>query len=161
MKEIYKKFAKLEGIIANILLISIFALVFLSAFTRTLGHPINWAQDAALVAFAWMTFLGSDLAIRNTRLIGIEVLTKHFPKIIQKYLDIIFKIIIIIFLIILIKYGYVMVITGIRRTITTLGISYAYVTASVPVGAFLMIISTAIRLIESIKTPIEKWGEDK
>lgn len=161
MKEIYKKFAKLEGIIANILLISIFALVFLSAFTRTLGHPINWAQDAALVAFAWMTFLGSDLAIRNTRLIGIEVLTKHFPKIIQKYLDIIFKIIIIIFLIILIKYGYVMVITGIRRTITTLRISYAYVTASVPVGAFLMIISTAIRLIESIKTPIEKWGEDK
>ena len=161
MKEIYKKFAKLEGIIANILLISIFALVFLSAFTRTLGHPINWAQDAALVAFAWMTFLGSDLAIRNTRLIGIEVLTKHFPKIIQKYLDIIFKVIIIIFLIILIKYGYVMVITGIRRTITTLGISYAYVTASVPVGAFLMIISTVIRLIESIKTPIEKWGEDK
>ena len=161
MKEIYKKFAELEGIIANILLISIFALVFLSAFTRTLGHPINWAQDAALVAFAWMTFLGSDLAIRNTRLIGIEVLTKHFPKIIQKYLDIIFKVIIIIFLIILIRYGYVMVITGIRRTITTLGISYAYVTASVPVGAFLMIISTVIRLIESIKTPIEKWGEDK
>ncbi len=161
MREIYKKFAKIEGIIANILLISIFALVFLSAFTRTLGHPINWAQDAALVAFAWMTFLGSDLAIRNTKLIGIEVLTKHFPKIIQKYLDIIFKIIIIIFLIILIKYGYVMVITGIKRTITTLGISYAYVTASVPVGAFLMTISTIIRLIESIKTPTEKWGEDK
>ncbi|WP_300330060.1 TRAP transporter small permease [Fusobacterium sp.] len=161
MKEIYKKFAKLEGIIANILLISIFILVFLSAFTRTLGHPINWAQDAALVAFAWMTFLGSDLAIRNTRLIGIEVLTKRFPKVIQKYLDIIFKIIIIIFLIILIRYGYTMVITGIRRTITTLGISYAYVTASVPVGSFLMIISTMIRLIESVKTPIEKWGEDK
>lgn len=161
MKSLYWKFAKLESTLASFLLISIFLLVFLSAFTRTLGRPINWAQDAALVAFAWMTFLGSDLAIRNTRLIGIEVLTKHFPKVIQKYLDIIFKIIIIVFLLILIRYGYVMVITGMKRTITTLGISYAYVTASVPVGAFLMIISTSIRLVESIKKPAKKWGEDK
>lgn len=161
MKQLYWKFAKLEGVIANILLISIFGLVFLSAFTRTLGHPINWAQDAALVAFAWMTFLGSDLAIRNTRLIGIEVLIKYFPKVIQKYLDIIFKIIIIVFLIILVKNGYIMVITGAKRMITTLGISYAYVTASVPVGSILMIISTSIRLIESIKKPADKWGEDK
>lgn len=161
MKQLYWKFAKLEGVIANALLIGIFALVFLSAFTRTIGHPINWAQDAALVAFAWMTFLGSDLAIRNTRLIGIEVIIKYFPKTIQKYLDIIFKIIIIIFLIILIKYGYTMVITGAKRMITTLNISYAYVTASVPVGSFLMIISTIIRLVESIKKPADKWGEDK
>ena len=106
-------------------------------------------------------FLGSDLAIRNTRLIGIEVIIRYFPKNIQKFLDIIFKIIIIIFLLILVKYGYTMAITGVKRTITTLGISYAWVTASVPVGAILMIISTIIRLKETLNKSSEKWGENK
>ncbi|MHA4984921.1 TRAP transporter small permease [Cetobacterium somerae] len=158
MRQLYLKFSKVENILANALLIAIFALVFLSAFMRTIGSPVNWAQDAALVAFAWMVFLGSDLAIRNTKLIGIEVLTKHLPKNVQKYLDIIFKIIIIIFLMVLVKYGYTMVITGARRSIPTLGISYAYVTAAVPVGSLLMIISIIIKLIEAIKTPMIKWG---
>lgn len=161
MKQLYLNFSKVENIVANLLLIIIFALVFLSAFMRTIGFPINWAQDAALVAFAWMVFLGSDLAIRNSRLIGIEVITKHLPKKIQKGLDILFKIIIVLFLIVLVKYGYTMVITGARRTITTLGISYAYVTAAVPIGASLMIVSIIIKMIESIKTPILKWGEEK
>lgn len=161
MQEIYRKFCRLENIIANVLLIGIFILVFSSAIFRTAGFPINWAQDAALVAFAWLTFLGSDLAIRNTKLIGIEVIVKYFPKNIQKYLDIAFKIIIVIFLLILVKYGYTMAITGAKRTITTLGISYAWVTASVPVGAVLMIISTLIRLKECWNKPNEEWGEEK
>lgn len=161
MKQLYLKFSKLENIIANVLLIAIFGLVFLSAFMRTIGSPVNWAQDMALVAFAWMVFLGSDLAIRNSRLIGIEVITKHLPKNIQKYLDIIFKVIIIVFLIVLVRYGYTMVITGMRRSITTLGISYAYVTASVPVGSLLMLISILTKLVEAIKTPVTQWGEDK
>ncbi|MGL4902786.1 MAG: TRAP transporter small permease [Cetobacterium sp.] len=160
MKQLYLKFSKLENIIANVLLIAIFALVFLSAFMRTIGSPVNWAQDMALVAFAWMVFLGSDLAIRNSRLIGIEVITKHLPKNIQKYLDIIFKVIIIMFLIVLVRYGYTMVITGARRSISTLGISYAYVTASVPVGSLLMLVSIGTKLVEAIKTPIAQWGED-
>lgn len=161
MKNLYKKFAKLESTIANILLIGIFVLVFISAFTRTIGYPINWAQDAALVAFAWLTFLGSDLAIRNTKLIGIEVLIKHFPRNIQKYLDVLFKIIIIIFLIILIKYGYTMVMTGAKRSIATLGISYGFVTAAVPVGSLLMLISTVIRLSENFTKIGSKEEGDK
>lgn len=160
MQEIYRKFCRVENIIANVLLIGIFILVFSSAIFRTAGFPINWAQDAALVAFAWLTFLGSDLAIRNTKLIGIEVIIKYFPKKVQKYLDIIFKIIIIMFLLILVKYGYTMAITGAKRTITTLGISYAWVTASVPVGAVLMIISTLIRLKECWNKPSKEWGEE-
>jgi TRAP-type C4-dicarboxylate transport system permease small subunit len=49
--------------------------------------------------------------------------------------------------------------TGYKRLITTLNVSYAYVTASVPVGALLMIISVGQNLVKSIKTPVEKWGD--
>ncbi|MEA4934077.1 MAG: TRAP transporter small permease [Lawsonibacter sp.] len=158
MKKIYNKFCRFEQIFAMLLLFCIAALVFISAMFRTFKHPLNWAQDAALLAFAWMIFLGSDLAIRNTRLIGIDVFVKYFPKSVQKWLSIAFQAIIIGFLCVLVYYGYTMVITGLQRSISTLGISYAWVTAAVPVGALLMIFSELIRMVQAIQTPIEKWG---
>ena len=63
------------------------------------------------------------------------------------------------FLAVLVFYGYQYVMTGYKRLITTLNVSYAYVTSAVPVGALLMIISVGQNLYKSIKTPVEKWGE--
>ena len=72
---------------------------------RTFKHPLNWAQDIALVAFAWMIFFGSDIAVRGSGLIGIDMLVKHFPNNVRKTIDIIFKIMILVFLCILVFYG--------------------------------------------------------
>ena len=135
-------------------------LVFVSAMFRTFKFPLNWAQDAGLVAFAWMVFLGSDLAIRNTRLIGINVLVKHFPKSVQKWLNIVFQGIILAFLCVLVYNGLIMAVQGYQRTISTLGISYSWVTAAVPTGAFLMIISTCIRMKQAIAIPADEWGDE-
>ena len=158
MKKFYQAFCKFEQIFAIVLLFGIAALVFVSAMLRAFKHPLNWAQDAALVAFAWMIFLGSDLAIRNTRLIGIDVIVKYLPKPIQKWISVLFQIIILAFLCVLVRYGYTMVMTGMQRSISTLKISYAWVTASVPVGALLMIVSQAIRMVQAVKTPVNEWG---
>lgn len=46
---------------------------------RTVGHPLNWAQDVALIAFAWLIFLGSDVAMRGSGLIGVDLFVKKFP----------------------------------------------------------------------------------
>ena len=70
-----------------------------------------------------------------------------------------FKIVMLVFLAVLVYFGYQYVMTGYKRLITTLNISYAYVTASVPVGALLMIISVSQNLVRSIRRPVEKWGE--
>ncbi len=159
MKKIYLAFCKFETILASGLLLFIMTLVFISALARYFGTPINWAQDICLVAFAWMIFLGSDIAVRGPGLIGINLLVKHFPNAIQKALDIVFKITIIIFLSILVVNGMIMVVDGWAREITTLGISYSWVTLSVPVGSFFMIISTVIRLVESIKIKTSEWSK--
>ena len=95
MKKVYRAFCKFEEILAMVLLGGLAALVFISALMRTLKHPLNWAQDVALVAFAWLIFFGSDIAVRGSGLIGIDMLVKHFPKKIQKGLDILFKILIL------------------------------------------------------------------
>ena len=142
-----------------VLLAAITVLVFVSALTRTFGYPINWAQDAALIMFAWLAFIGGDIALHSTGLIGIDLIVRRFPKVFQKGIDILFKIVMLVFLAVLVIYGYQYVLTGYKRLITTLNVSYAFVTASVPVGAVLMIISVSINLVKSIKTPVEKWGE--
>ena len=159
LKKIYEKFCKLEQWIAMALLAGITVLVFVSALMRTIGFPLNWAQDLALIMFAWLSFIGGDIALHSTGLIGVDMIVTHFPKSVQKAIDIIFKVIMLVFLAVLVYYGYQYVMTGYKRLITTLNVSYAYVTSSVPVGALLMIISVGQNLYKSIKTPVEKWGE--
>ena len=112
IRKIYKAFCKFEEVLAMLLLGGLAALVFISALMRTVKHPLNWAQDVALVAFAWLIFFGSDIAVRGSGLIGIDMLVKRFPKKVQKALDILFKIMILIFLCILVYYGIIMTRTG-------------------------------------------------
>lgn len=158
MKKAYGMFCKLETYLANFLLLFIMVLVFVSAMSRFFDAPLNWAQDACLVAFAWMIFLGSDIAVRGPGLIGIDLFVKHLPKVVQKTLDILFKVVILGFLCVLMYYGYEYVLTAWSRKITTLGISYSWVTMAVPVGSFFMSISIISKLAESIRTPLENWG---
>ena len=159
MKKAYEKFCVLEQWLAMFLLAGITVLVFVSAMMRTFGLPLNWAQDAALIMFAWLSFIGGDIALHSTGLIGVDLIVVHFPKAVQKVIDILFKVIMLAFLAVLVVYGYQYVMTGYKRLITTLNVSYAFVTASVPVGSLLMIISVSTNLYKSIKTPVEKWGE--
>lgn len=153
MKKIYEKACLLEEWIALVLVAGIAVLVFVSALMRTFGHPLNWAQDVALIAFAWLIFLGSDIAMRGAGLIGVDLFVKKFPRGVQKGIDILFKVIIAAFLCVLIYHGYGMTSTGWTRQITTLHISYSWVTMAVPVGSAFMLITTILKLIERIKTP--------
>ena len=155
MRTLYRKFCDFEQWLALLLLAGITLLVFIAALTRTFGYPINWAQDAALVMFAWMCFLGGDIAIRTTGLIGVDLFVKMLPLKLQKLLDIVFKIIILVFLGALVVYGFQYAKGYSRRMITTLNISYAWVTSCVPVGAFLMFINTAINLVDVIRGRLE------
>ena len=157
MKKFYQAFCKAETVLANSLLMLIAVLVFASALSRTFKNPINWAQDIALLAFGWQVFLGGDLAVRNTKLVGIDMVVGHFPKVVQKWLSVIFSLCMIGFLCVLVYFGFILVSESTQRLMNTLTISYAWCTLAVPVGAVLMIISTTIRMVQSIKTPVSEW----
>lgn len=156
MKKFYEKFCRFEEQLALVLLAGLTLLVFVSALMRTIKHPLNWAQDVALVAFAWLIFIGGDIAVRGSGLIGVDLLVSKFPKPVQKWLDVFYKILIIGFLGVLVFYGTRMVTQGWSRRIAALGISYSWVTMAVPVGSMLMIISTAISLVKRIQAPADE-----
>lgn len=154
MKKFYRQVCKIEEALTSLLLLLICMLVFLSAIARTIRHPLNWAVDISLLLFAWEVFLGGDVAIRNTELIGVDIFLKMFPVRIQKTLKIIFSLMILVFLGILVIYGIPLCLESTKRLFQVLPISYAWCTLSVPTGAFLMIISVIIKLVALIKQPV-------
>lgn len=160
MKKISDKILKIEEILAGGMLVLISVLVFLSAVARTIGMPVNWAQDVSLLAFGWLTFIGSDIVAKTGNLIRIDMLANKLPKNVQKILTVVFDVLMALFLLILIVYGFILVSQSWYRTFNTLKLSYAWCTLAVPVGALLMIFTIMEKLIKDIKTPICKWGEE-
>ena len=125
MKTLAALFYKLEALVTSALLCLISVLVFISAIARTIGRPINWAQDVALLAFAWLTFLGADYLAKSGKLINIDMVLKLFPKSVQKILGIVFDILALIFLATLAYKGQQLVGRSWNRVFNTLNLSYA------------------------------------
>lgn len=151
---------KIEAAIASILLCLISVLVFVSAVARTVGRPINWTQDFALLAFAWLTFLGADVLARSGKLINIDMVINLLPKSIQKVVGIVFDLMMLAFLVVLIYFGYQLVTQSWTRMFNTLRLSYAWCTMAVPIGAFLLFTTMVRRTLSDIKKPACEWGEN-
>lgn len=160
MKKISNIVLRTEEVFAGALLCMISVLVFMSAIARTIGMPINWAQDISLLAFAWLTFVGADIVAKTGNLIRIDMLEKKFPKVVRKSLTLVFDVAMVLFLLILIVYGFMLVSQSWFRTFNTLKLSYAWCTLSVPVGSLLLIFTMIGKFVTDLKTPTKEWGEN-
>jgi TRAP-type C4-dicarboxylate transport system permease small subunit len=144
---VYRWFCKLEELIVSTFIAVITFLVFISAVARTAKHPLNWAQDVSLLLFAWVVFLGADLALRKADFVRVDMLVTRFPVKVQKALYYFMYFLAIAFLVILVVYGFPLSISNAKRLFQTLGISYSWATASVPVGSILLITTIILKLI--------------
>lgn len=161
LKAIYSGFCKVEEFIVSSSLAIITFMVFLSAVARGIKHPVNWAQDLSLLLFAWVVFLGADLALRKADFVRVDMLIIHFPLKVQKFLYYFFYCAAIGFLGILIRYGIPLSIENSKRLFQTLGISYSWATISAPVGSILLIITIVLKLIAHWKDEkIESQGKE-
>jgi len=152
MKKLYEYICKGEIFVIKIFMAFIVGLVFIAASTRYLGHPINWSVDMAVCLFAWCTFLGSDVAYRNNKLMNVEFLVRKLPEKNKNVVELINLFIILIFLAAMIGYGIWLSYTTRFRTFQGIpGFSYTWVTLSVPVAALLMTITTILKIREKLR----------
>ncbi len=152
MKKFYEYVIKYEVRAAMTCLAVLSALVLYSAVTRSIGHPVKWAVDAATFLFAWCVFLGSDVAMRHDKLFAIEVITGRLPKKVQHRLKIVNYLIIIAFLAFLIVYGVILSYDTRLRTFQGIpGFSYTWVTISVPLGSLLMLTTAVLKIRQWLK----------
>jgi len=151
MKKLYEYICQGEIFVIKVFLVFMVGLVFIAASTRYLGYPINWSVDMAVCLFAWCTFLGADVAMRNNKLMNIDFLINKLPGKNKNFIEIINLFIILIFLLALIGYGVKLSYTTRFRAFQGIPwFSYTWVTLSVPVAGTLMVISTVLKIREKL-----------
>ena len=139
--------ARGEDIVARACLAGCAALVFVAAVSRALGAPMLWAIDIAMLLFIWCAFLGADAALRARQHIIIDIVVRLFPQRVQRALLIVHWTIIVAFLLTLVGLGTQLTLLNVQRPMGDTEISYAYVTAAVPIGSLLMAITATAQLV--------------
>lgn len=133
--------------------------VLLGAAARTVGHPLIWSVDLAQLMFAWTCAFAVDLTLKHRGHVVINILSQTFPLMIQKALNIFWQIVMIAFLVVLIVLGYRLTILDPNRVMGDTGLSYAFVNASIPVAAFLMLMTTLEQLWANLTNKDLSYGD--
>lgn len=161
IKKIYDVFCKCETAFCGGGFIVLVVLVFGSAILRFFRLSMAWNIDLAMLFLAWVSFLGADVAWRSGQLIGIDLVTRYFPKKVQKAVLILVYVIILGVCVISCIYGMRLVITERLRTFQSLPIPYALVHLSFVVATFSMSISTVVKIKLAIEHFNNHEEEDK
>ena len=150
MKKIYKYYCKLETILACAGFFTIIAMTFGNAVLRLLNKPIPTSDDICTLLFAWVSFLGADIALRSNRLVSMNLVTMNLPVKVQKVLSLIVYGIMLAVLGLFVVKGYQLARMNWLRFFNTLPISYGWATLSLPVCSVLMIITVLTKLVVTV-----------
>ncbi len=148
IKTIENGLNKLETVIVCVGLAVLIITVFAAAVLRFFGIDMSMSTDIAQLVFAWVSFIGADLAMRKNKHMGVDMLLNKFPPFLQNLIWVFNYILIFIFLAVVTYYGVDLCIRNAARKYQTLYISYSYATVSCPIGCFLMAITSLKRLVE-------------
>lgn len=151
----YKKFEstvnKVETFIVCIGLGILIVTVFAAAILRFFGVDMSVSTDLAQLVFAWVSFIGADMAMRQNRHMGVDLLTKRIPVKVRNIVFLFTYTLILAFLIFCVYYGINLCILNVARKYNTLYISYSFATASCPVGCAMMCITALKNIVQYVK----------
>lgn len=130
--------ARIELAVAVSLLAVIVVLVFSAAIMRFFGHPLIWSVDVAQLLFIWLCFLGATRAMREKAHIGIDLFVRLLGHRARLAVEIAVSLVVLAFLALLAVEGYRLTLLNRQRLFGDSGLSYAFVTAAVPVGCVML-----------------------
>lgn len=143
---VYAALNRVETVLAAVLLVLMVVLIFTGGVARMLRHPLNWTTDFATCFFAWGAFLAADVAWRRDALMNVDILTARLPSGAQRALVRLNYLLIAVFLVFLAYAGIQLAIVSSARSFQGIPwISYSWVTMSLPVGALLLLVTTAVK----------------
>ena len=152
---------KVEEYFCAALLCTIVALSFITAIGRCINHPVSWTIEVSQLLLAWLAFIGADMAFRSDKIMGVDILTRKLPVKLQVFIRLIMNVLILGLLYIFIRYGYTLCMSNLKRSFQTVGISYAWATASLPVASVLMAVSAVAKIVSCVRTLLGKDEGEK
>lgn len=156
MRAVFEMIRRLEAVLAGTLLMLMVGLIFAGGIGRVLHNPINWTIDLATCCFAWTCFLCGDIAWRNGNLMAVEILTARLSPAARRAITYLNYAIIAAFLVYLVYSGFSLAWLSRARAFQGIpGVSYSWVTMSLPVGGVLLLLTTLRKIWLLRDEPLE------
>ena len=154
MRRAYRLLGTAEAAVAGTFLVLMVLLIFGGGVARLARTPLNWTNDLATCLFAWSCFLCADIAWRRGGLMSIELVTERLSPETRRLVAWANLFILGAFLIYLIGAGLHLSWVSRARTFQGIaGVSYSWVTISLPVGAALLLLTTIIKAFDLRRPP--------
>lgn len=160
MKKVHQLVCQIEEYFCAALLTVIVALSFVTAVARCINHPISWTIEVSQLLLAWLAFIGADMAFRSDKIMGVDIITRKFPPKVQIAIRLVMNILMLAMLVFFIKYGYILCVSNLKRSFQTVGVSYAWATASLPVASAFMGITAIENIVMCTKKLFNKKMDD-
>lgn len=143
---------KLEAILAGSFLLLMVVLIFSAGIARLMHHPLNWTIDLSTCFFAWACFLCADIAWRNDQLMSIDLVPARLPSRAARILAYCNYLLIAAFLVFVIYSGmWLSWISRARSFQGIPGVSFSWVTMSLPVGGALLLVTTGVKFVRMLR----------
>jgi len=131
-----RRFAAINRTLVGILMIPMFLIVFTNVVARYgFGFSLSWGEEVARFLMVWVTFLGAGLALREGRLVAIELLQDRLGAPARRALRIALGGLILAFLGLLIVYGSQFVVFGWSKVTIATQIPRGIPYLAIPIGA--------------------------
>jgi TRAP-type C4-dicarboxylate transport system permease small subunit len=161
MSKLHERIGRVEAVVAATFLMLMALMILFGGLARLAAHPQNWTIDFATCLFAWACFLCADIAWRRGSLMSIELVTARLPENARRFLLFLNYALIAAFLIYVIYAGLQLSWTSRARSFQGIPwISYSWVTLSFPVGAVLLLFTTALKVSAAIGSDVEAGRPD-
>ena len=118
-------------------------------FRYVMQSPFMWTEEIARYLLVWLGFTAISIALRQDRHIKVEILDKMVSPLVMSILGYVVDAFIAFFFLVLLHQGYLMVANNIMSA-ATFPMSMAWVTAAIPVAAFLTLVQLLIGVIKKI-----------
>lgn len=123
------------------------AIFFQIIFRFVIYVPFPWSEEFARYLMIWMGMLGSAVALRHGRHIGVSVLVEQFPARLQQWVVAATELLMIGFLVVVAKEGWNMAIFNASQHSPSMEIPMFYPYLAISAGAILMIIELVAGLL--------------
>ena len=129
-----------EGLLL-LMMVALCADVFLGVFSRyVMRSTFTWYDEIARLLFVWIVFLGAAVGVRRAGHFRLQLVIDRFPPRLRRAADIFGVLAIMVFGGVLIEQGWKLVELGQFQQTPVMGLSKAYVYASIPAGGVLVIL---------------------
>ena len=162
MGKVYAWLLRLEAALAGTFLLLMVVLIFTGGVARLLRHPQNWTIDLATCFFAWAAFLCADIAWRRNALMSIDLVVTRLPHRVRRLLLYANYLIISAFLVYIIYAGLELAYVSRARSFQGIpGVSYSWITMSLPVGGMLLLLTTVLKVRDALRDDGLLGGRDQ